>query len=172
MSVRVTRPAMIIRVKPVESLTVADLEWAPVWQYTNRDGAGETVVRAVKRIPVRDISGKLIGTQVRFANGTRAWALIYNVMPENARQMEHLLTLSIEHAGKWFDLARYHDPDYTTRSPEALARFLGLAVDEIFPISFDLRPYVEGDPAVLQGSVLREPRERLSRDEIIAMALV
>jgi hypothetical protein len=86
--------------------------------------------------------------------------------------MEHLLTLSIEHAGKWFDLARYHDPDYTTRSPEALARFLGLAVDEIFPISFDLRPYVEGDPAVLQGSVLREPRERLSRDEIIAMALV
>jgi len=63
---------------------------------------------------------------------------------------------SIEHAGKWFDLAR----------------FLGLAVDEIFPISFDLRPYVEGDPAVLQGSVLREPRERLSRDEIIAMALL
>ena len=46
---------------------------------------------------------------------------------------------SIEHAGKWFDLAR----------------FLGLAVDEIFPISFDLRPYVERDPAVLQGSVHR-----------------
>ena len=59
-----------------------------------------------------------------------------------------------------------------SQSPEALARFLGLAVEEIFPISFDLRPYVEGDPAVLQGSVLREPRERLSRDEIIAMALL
>ena len=99
-------------------------------------------------------------------------ALIYNVMPESARQMEHLLTLSIEHAGKWFDLARYHDIDYTNGSPEALARFLGLVVDEIFPISFDLRPYVEGDPAVLQGNVLREPRERLSRDEIIAMALL
>jgi len=163
---------MIIRVKSVESLTVADLEWAPVWQYTNRDGAGETTVRAVKRIPVRDTSGKLIGTQVRFANGARAWALISNIVPDSARQTEHLLTVSVEHSGKWFDLARYHDPDYTNGSPEALARFLGLAVDEIFPIAFDLRPYVEGDPAVLQGSVLREPQERLSRDEIIAMALL
>ena len=174
-SSKVSRPsksATIIRVKPVESLTVADLELAPVWQYTNRDGADETMVRAVKKIPVADVSGKLIGTQVRFANGTQAWALIYNVVPESARQMDHLLTVSIERAGKWFDLACYHDIDYANGSPEALARFLGLAVDEIFPISFDLRPYVAGDPALLQGSVPREPRERLSRDEIIAMALV
>ena len=163
---------MIIRVKPVESLTVADLEWAPVWQYTNRDGAGETTVRAVKRIPVSDTSGKLIGTRVRFANGARAWALISNIVPDSARQTEHFLTMSIEHAGHWFYLARYHDIDYTNGSPDALARFLGLAVDEIFPVSYDLRPYVTGDPAVLQGSVLREPRERLSEDELIAMALL
>ena len=69
-SSKVSRPsksATIIRVKPVESLTVADLELAPVWQYTNRDGADETMVRAVKKIPVADVSGKLIGTQVQVA---------------------------------------------------------------------------------------------------------
>src|SRR5690242_13740064 len=100
---------MIEHVKPVESLTAVDLKASPVWQYANRDGAGETVVRAVKKIPVRNLSGKLIGTQVRLANGTQAWALIGNIDSRNARLTEHFLTLSIEHAGRWFSLARYHD---------------------------------------------------------------
>ena len=162
---------MIERVKPVESLIVADLKAAPVWQYANCDGAGETIVRAVKNIPVKNLTGKLIGTQVRFANGTQAWALIGNIDARNPRLTEHFLTLSIEHAGRWSSLARYFDFDYADRGPEALSRFVGLAVDEIFPISFDVQQYAEGDPAALKGSVLKEPREKLSRAEIIAMAV-
>ena|SRR5437762_11709110 len=161
---------MIEQVKPVESLTAADLKIAPVWQYTNRDGAGETMVRAVKIIPVKNLTGKLIGTQVRLANGTQTWALVGNIDPHDPRLTEHFLTLSLEHAGQWFSLARYHDFDYADRGPETLSRFLGLTVDEVFPISFDVQPYAEGEPAALKGSVLKEPRERLSRAEIIAMA--
>lgn len=157
--------------KPIEWLKVADLEANPVWQYTSDDRAGETLVRPVKRIPVKSLTGKVIGTQVRFANGMQAWALIGNIDPQNSRLTEHFLTLSIEHNGKWFALARYHDFDYAERDPEALARFLGLRVDDVFPIAFDVRQFVQGDLAALAGTVRKEPRERLSRAEIIALAV-
>ena len=162
---------MIEDVKSVGALTVADLQAAPVWQYTNRDGAGETMVRSVRRVPVKNLTGKLIGTEVRLANGTKAWALIGNIDARSPRITEHLVTLSIEYAGRWFSLARYHDFNYADRGAEALSRFLGLAVDEIFPISFDVQQYAEGDPEALKGSIRKEPRERLSRAEIIAIAV-
>jgi hypothetical protein len=55
--------------------------------------------------------------------------------------------------------------------PEALAQFLGLEVDEVFPISYGIRSAVKGDEAVLQGQIRKAPRERLSRAEIIAIAV-
>ena len=60
-----------------------------------------------------------------------------------------IVTLRIHRDGAWFDLARYFDPDPVERGPEALAHFLGLPVDEVFPISFDVREYVEGQPPAL-----------------------
>lgn len=162
---------MIESTKPVESLTVADLMAVAVWQYVNHDRAGETMVRAVRTIPVKKLSGKIIGAEVDLANGARTWALIGNVDPNNPRLTEHFLALSIEHRGEWFALARYHDFDYADRGPEALSRFLRLPVDEIFPIFFDVRKYAEGDSASLTGYIQKEPRQRLSRAEIIALAV-
>jgi hypothetical protein len=75
------------------------------------------------------------------------------------------LALSIERGGEWFHLARYHDIRSAVEGPEALARFLGLDVDDVFPISVDVRRYVRGDPAALTATVLKEPRERLTREE-------
>jgi len=162
---------MIYDVKPIESLTIADLKAAPVWQYANRDGVGETVVRPISRVPVKNMTGKLVGTQVRLANGTQAWALVGNVDSRKPRLTKHFLTLSIERDGRWFSLARYHDFDYSDRGPNALSRFLGVTVEEIFPIDFDIQQYVEGDPAALKGQIQVEPDEKLSRAEIIAMAV-
>ena len=162
---------MIESVKAIDLLTVADLQANPVWQYTNRDGADETFVRAVKKVPVMSLTGKIIGTQVRLASSVQAWELIGNIDAGHPRLAEHFLTLSIERNGKWFALARYHDFDYADRGPEALSRFLGLSVDEIFPISFDIQRYAQGDLAALAGNVRKEPRERLSRADIIAMAV-
>ena len=162
---------MITELKPIESLTVADLAANPIWEYTNRDGPGETFVRAIKKTPVQTLTGKVIGTQVRLANGIQVWALIGNIDVKNPRLTEHFLTLSIEQGGKWFALARYHDYDYSDRGPKALSRFLGLKIDEVFPLYFDVRRYAHGDPAALANSILKEPRERLSRSDIIALAV-
>ena len=131
----------------------------------------ETSVRPITRVPVRTMTQRLVGAQVTLANRQLAWARVSNVSEHDARSTEHFITLSLEHAGEWFHLARYHDVDYAERGPEALAHFLGLRVDELFPISYDLRPYVVGNDAALVGRVLKEPRERLAKAELIAMAI-
>jgi hypothetical protein len=157
--------------KPILSLQISDLEKHPVWQFVTNDEADETAVRPVKRLPVSSLLGKVVGSRVRLANGNYVWALIGNLDTKNARMNEHFVTLIFERNGEWFELERYFDPKYRQRGPTALARFLGLSVDDIFPISYDLRKHVKGNPAALSGSVLREPRVRLTRQELIAMAV-
>jgi hypothetical protein len=103
----------------------------------------------------------------------QVWALIGNIDVKSPRLTEHFLTLSIDRGGRWFALARYHDYDYdySARGPEALSRFLGLNIDQVFPLYFDVRRYVQGDAAALANSIPKEPRERLSRSDIIALAV-
>ena len=162
---------MIEHLKQIELLTAADLLAHPVWQYTNRDGSGETFVRAVKQLPVKNLTGKVVGTQVRLANSKQVWGLLGSLDPSNPKLTEHFITLSIERDGDWFSLARYHDFDYADRGPDALARFLDLSVDEVFPICFDIRRFAQGDPAALAACIQKEPTERLSRAEVIAMGV-
>jgi hypothetical protein len=52
-----------------------------------------------------------------------------------------------------------------------LAQFLGLQVDDVFPISYDVRRYSQGNPAALAGGILKEPRERLTQGEIMALGV-
>ncbi|HLH72680.1 MAG TPA: hypothetical protein VKX96_05295 [Chloroflexota bacterium] len=160
---------MIENIKPVEALTVADFQAHPVWEFLNDDEIGDMMMQPVEQLPVESLDNRLVGAQVRLANGSRVWTLIGNFDVTNPRATQHFLTLSIEHNGKRFHLARYHDVDFAARSPDALARFLGLHVDDVFPITVDVRQYVRGDPALLTAIVLKEPRERLTDAELIAM---
>jgi hypothetical protein len=157
--------------KPVDSLSTEDLRNHSVWQYVGDENGDETKVRPVKRVPVSNLTGKVVGVQVVLANGCSAWALLGNVDSSNPRLTEHFLTLSVERNGRWFHLARYHDFDRDQRGPEKLATFLGLAVADVFPISYDLRPYSKGEASALMGTILQEPVERLSRAEIIGLAV-
>lgn len=159
------------RGKSVSALQVSDLKKCPVWAYTNNDKQGELVVQAVKRLPVASLNGKLFGLQVKLANGRLLWALLGNLDAKNAGLTEHFLTLSIKVHSEWFNLARYHDHDYEQRGPKALSRLLTLPIDDIFPISYDVRQFVQEAPAHLAGKILKEPRKRLTREEIIALAV-
>ena len=157
---------MIENMKPVESLKVTDLEVHPVWEYLNDHEIGDTMVRPVEKLPVGSLDNRLVGAKVRLANGLEVWGLIGNFDVAHPRATQHFLTLSIEFGGKWFHLARYFDFDFANRSPDALARLLGLGVDDVFPITVDVRRYVRGDPAALTVTVLKEPRERLTDEEL------
>ena len=158
--------------KPAELLTSADLIAHPVWTFTGSDARGETLVRPVSRVPVKSLTAKILGTTVTLANKAPVLALMGNIDHTSARLTEQFLTVSVERDGRWFHLARYFDPDYSRRGPHALAECLSLSIDDVFPIFYDLRQYVvDGDPAALCGIVTREPRERLSLDELTALAV-
>ena len=156
--------------KRVDKLTESDFRTAPVWQFTNSD-EDETVVRPVKEVPVTSLRNTVVGVQVTLANGTERWAMIGNVAPRNARLTKHWLTLSILERSKWFHLGRYHDHDATKRGPKALAAFLKLRVDDVFPITYDISRYVKGDRDALVGTVEKKPQERLTRAQVIALAV-
>ena len=160
---------MIDIIKPAESLTVADFKAHPVWEFLNDDEIGETMARPVEKLPVETLDDRLVGTQVRLANGLEVWGLFGNFDVTNPRATRHFLALSIERGGKWFHLARYHDFDFASRGPEALARFLGLGVEDVFPITVDVRRYVRGDPKALTPVVLKEPQEKLTDAELMVL---
>ena len=149
----VTAP-MRPNLRSINSLLVPDLQIHPVWEFAGDEEADdETLVRPVEVLPVQSLAGRLAATNVRLSNGATAWALIGNIELADPRSAEHFLTLRIERDGVWFDLARYFDPDYTERGPAALAEFLRLAVDDVFPIHFDIRYCVTGNSAALVGSI-------------------
>ncbi len=163
---------MSITIKPAGDLTVADLEAYPVWQYTNSESsAGETAVRPIKKLPVSTLGGCIVGTKVTLANGNKIWAAIGNVDVRNPDLNEHFVTLSIERNGKWFFLSRYHDISAETYGPKPLASFLGLTIEEVFPITYDISQFCKGDIAALRGKIDREPKERLTRAQLIALAV-
>jgi hypothetical protein len=159
------------RIKTIESLTVADLRATAIWKYGNIDSAGETIILPVRAASVKSLTGKVVGTTAVLANGASVWALIGNIDVDNPRFTFHFLTISIESNGKWFSLARYHDHDHPIRGPDALARFLGLKVDDVFPITLDIRRFVAGNLSSLTFRVEKEPNEKFTRAEIIAMAV-
>lgn len=160
------------RTKRVEELTDADLNLFPVWRYVNDEVRhGEIFVRSIKKTPVKNLDGCVVGTRVRLANGAEVWALVGNVDSNNPRLTRHFLTLSVLRDGSWFTMARYHDFDFDERGPKALAAFLDLRVDEVFPISYDISRFCVGDAAALVGTIEKRPREKLSRAEIIRLAV-
>ncbi len=158
--------------RPVDSLTRKDFIEFPVWRFTGSDTPDETYVKPVRRLPVRDLASCIVGVPIRLANRTMLTGIIGNFDPATPRLTEHFLTLSVFRPdGLLFDMARYHDDDAATRGAAAMAEFLGLSLDAVFPISYDLSGIVAGSTDVLRGAVTAEPRERLTRAEIIALAV-
>lgn len=156
----------------VEALTVDDLKRYPVWRFVNDGKLGETATKPIKRLPVTSLRGKVVGTEVRLANGQFIWALVGNLDSRSPNLTKHFRTISLQRNGQWFHLARYHDYDYTDRGPDAAARFLALPPDAVFPIAVDLRRVVRSDDtATLLFNVELDPPEKLSQDELMDLAI-
>jgi hypothetical protein len=151
--------------KTIEQLRPADFEQWPVWTFEG-SGNEDILLRPVTKTPVTDLGGSIVGTFVKLANGSNVFATFGNVYPEDPRATRHLITPSFAMPnGKWFNLARYFEPTVRLFGPKNLAEALGLTVEEVFPIEYDLRPFVVGQEEVLKGTILAEPLERLSPEE-------
>jgi hypothetical protein len=158
--------------RPIDSLTKEDFAESPVWRFTGSDTPDETHVKPVRRLPVSRLAGCIVGIPIRLANGTVLTGIIGNFDPTIPRLTEHFLTLSVFRPdGSLFHMARYHDYDAAERGAAMLAEFLDLPLNAVFPISYDLSGMVVGSPDVLRGAITAQPRERLTREQIIALAV-
>lgn len=158
--------------KVADDLTDKDFQNHPVWKFSSKEEPDETAVVPLKKLPVQNLDGKIAGCKVKFSNGTEHMAMLGNIDTGNPDITEHFLSVSIWKSGKWFHLARYFDPDHKRKGPTALARFLGVKVSDIFPISYDIRKISNGRKGSLVGKVFKEPRKRLSSEERIELALL
>jgi len=157
--------------KDLSDIAPDDFRTFPVWEFTNEDEISETMLRAIEELPVSSLSGRIVGTQVVLANGSYVPAFLMNVSLDNPRHNEQFITLNVFTDSEVFQLARYFDPWYDTDGPDALAKVLDLDISDVFPIAYDIGANCVGDPASLRNSFLIEPRVRLSRDEIMRMAV-
>mgnify|MGYP006292560719 CR=1 FL=1 len=158
-------------VKSIERISVDELRRYPVWRFTTSRDSGAVALVPVAKLPCRNLAGRLVATEVLMSDGTKAWAMLGNIDTTNARLTRHFISLSVEKNGDWFHLARYHDHDYSTRGPEQLARFLGKDIGSVFPLHYDVRFAAIGEETSLVGDIRQEPEERLTRAEIVALAV-
>lgn len=154
--------------KSIDTVSVGDLQANPVWKFCR---AGDMAIEPVKKIPCTTLNGRIVGTQVELADGTMVWALLGNIDTGNPAFSKHFMTLSIESSGDWFHLARYHDYDYDERGPAKLSEWLRKPLDQVFPINYDIRHVFKGESTALKGKIEQESSDKLTRAEIIAMAV-
>lgn len=160
-----------LRPVQIEKLSEAELRSYPVWGYVRGDKSGKIFIAPIKRTPVSSLNNKVVAAQLILANGNKVWSIVSNIDLENPDLTKHFIAFSILNNKKWFPLARYHDYDYDQRGPEQLATFLGLSVDDVYPFFYDISAHVKGNSQVLKGSIPKEPTIKLSRAEIIALAV-
>jgi hypothetical protein len=152
--------------KTIPQLVPADFQEFPIWTFEG-SGNEDVLLRPVTKWPVTDLGGSVAGAEVTLANGSKVFATFGNVFPDDPRATRHLLALSVALPnGKWFNLARYFEPTVRIFGPTHLAQALGLPVEAVFPISYDLRALIVGKEEALQGTILAEPQERLTLKEV------
>jgi hypothetical protein len=158
--------------KDVTKLTEQDFVSHPLWRYLNDDSLGELIVESVDEWPVPDLSGFVVGASVILKSGKICTAVFSNVDVSSSERNSHFLALSIWNNRRRFHLARYHDRAQEKFGPQALANLLGLSVDDVFPIKYDLTQFVlNANASVLINEVPLEPKNRLTRREIISLAV-
>jgi len=149
-----------------ESLGPIELAKYPVWEYINPD---DTLVRPVVDLPVISLRGRIVGTKLKLSNGMEVWAILSNVHLRNIRKHEQFLAVWIIKDGQWCELARYHDVDRNKRSPDRLAHFLGVQIEDVFPLSYDISTVAIGLPEVVHGIINVEPKEKLTREQLVRL---
>jgi hypothetical protein len=154
---------------PAEKLTPLHFQKCPVWTFLNNDARGETMVKPLSKLPVRDLDGCLIGTQVTLANGQKVDALIGNIKSRDAKRTQLAITVALFKGAQKFDLDRRFDPDYSRCGPAALSRFLNLTVNEVFPISYDLTEFSEGTIEALKGKIENAPKLVLEPEQLLEL---
>lgn len=141
----------------------------PVWEFLNDDEhpAGDTAMRQIQKLPVDGFEGRLFGTTVTLADGSRLPAAISDLGFGPKKYRHHFRSLTIFAKGRRFHLAKYFQFWYDSEGPDALAAFLKKKKDAIFPISYDLSPLAVGPADVVRGVFEAKISDPIPRDQLM-----
>ena len=154
---------------PLDELSPNELGHIWLWEYVpSKDG--RLWVKPIKTNKTKKFSGRIAGCEVTLADGTGNSAFIEGIdieTPEFSRHNRELI-LWIPKLG-WFRLAQYFDSNEikAIRGDEVLCDALGKSLDEVFPISFDLRDRSSIDSHCLTGTFEHNPSWGLSGAEVM-----
>lgn len=163
----------MIEPRPVESLTPADAMQHHVWRFVPDEMLSETIDETFvvpESEPVDSLDSKVILTEVALANGNMFPAMINNVFANDRKKTQIFIDISLFYMGIWFDIPRVIDSDYSNEAVVKIADALGIEVDDMFPIHYDLRQYVIGEGEGLFGNFT--PVDQNFSDEDLARLLV
>src|SRR2546423_8317590 len=160
---------MASHAKPVTELTEADLHRHPVWEFDlgneGNEDQDETWVTPVKRLPVKSMANRCIGTALRLANGSTVLGLLGNVSLTHVRKTRQFILITFFSNDQRFFFSHADYPSSRETGAAALSHFLGLSESEIFPITYDLTGRAIGLDEVVRGTVNARPPEELDYGE-------
>jgi hypothetical protein len=159
--------------KSISDITISDIKKYPVWEYISDEAnyPDESWIKPVKKYPVETLENRIIGLQVTIANGQKLWAIIENIDFSNDEITKHCISLDLFYNDDWIPLARYYDINYNKYGPQQLADTIGLPIDEVFPIRYELPTSVCKVNHYNNGIIKKTPDVILSNDMIIDMII-
>jgi hypothetical protein len=156
---------------PLDTLLPKDVQHNWLWQYVpSRDG--RLWVKPVELAKAKQFAGRLAGTTVELADGSRHVALLDGLALDTPEFCKHFRELVIWVDGfGWFRLARYNDSEEIRREQgdEVLARLLKRPLKKVVPIKFDLRDRSPADSPCLTGAFEHNPAWGLSRPDVMKL---
>lgn len=159
-----------MKARPIPAIPANELLHYGVWEFdmdeeNYSDEQDETWVLPVLHLPVDDLSNRIVVTKLKLANNQEVVGMMDNIELNNIESTKVFIGVSVEKEGGWFHLERYFDALYDKYGPSQLAEFLGLQIDQVFPISYDISLLATGNVNVIKGIIPAEPEQRLSFDE-------
>ena len=154
--------------KDVGGLTPRDFAKFPVGEYVLatewipwRD---ETWVKPVTHLPVDSLANRLVGTTLSLANRQRFFGVLSNISVRHVRATRQFIGVEIFHERKSYALQRAQSPMIPYLNAAGLADALGLRIEQVFPISYDLSGIAVGDAEIIKGSIEAEIPEELTEE--------
>ncbi|MCX7112818.1 MAG: hypothetical protein NTX45_22405 [Proteobacteria bacterium] len=154
---------------PLEDLRPDDFSEFWLFEYIpSKDG--RLWVKPVKAKKIKKFTGRIVASKVILADNSYCSALILGInieTPEFSRHNRELI-LWIPKLG-WFRLAQYFDSNEikAIRGDDVLCDALEKSLDQVFPISFDLRDRSSIDSPCLTGTFEHDPSWGLSGAEVM-----
>jgi hypothetical protein len=137
--------------KAVTEISTTDLAEHPIWEYcdsTNEDGYA---LVPLTDLPVDSLDQRIVGTRVTLGNGTMLWAVLSGGDLSLPTFVEEDSGLILYVDDERVSLGSAWERELPGYGAGDLCRKLGLTMEEVFPITFDVSHLVTGDRPALRG---------------------